>query len=792
MIPSHLDGRLARVFLTLLAVPPAGLAAQSDSVPPLLPPGRLVDVGGWRLHLNCTGEPRASQPTVILEAGIGDFSVEWSLVQPGVARFARVCSYDRAGDGWSELGPNPRTFRQIVYELHTVLQNAGETPPFVLVGHSYGGGLIRQYAATYPAEVFGLVLVEAGADNPWRLLPDGKLVHASELATGRPVSTVKVSNPLRISDIPPAALAQMKQGMAQAMRTANDPPRNKLPPEAQRMRSWALGQVGHVAAAFNPFEIEELALLRMERLKADHLLGDLPLIVLTRGISEENGPDGKVFETEHRREHEALAAMSRRGKLIVATRSGHHVQLDQPELVIQSIREVLDAGRLDEGRVQRALDDLQAALRDRWSYRGANGADFDAAIAVLRSNARNGMPLDVFGLEVHKILALGIDGHSGVDGYRLPGVRYLPFLIEPDQERAVAFTSDRTGFLANDYPYLTAIDGRPVDEWCSSAMAIIPKGSPQYRRHRCLAGIRNLDFLRGLLGVPLVDSVTLTLTSRDRNLTRTMVLPVTRVLPAYGSWPRQGSRVLPGNIGYLRLETMVTEPSVAEIKQWMPQFRGTAGLIIDVRGNTGGDRDALRLIYSYLAAPGDPPRVFTAAAYRLHASRPGNYLATNHRMYRAQAPEWSAERRQAVLQFARRFRAQWEPPRGQFSELHYMALDRLDEPEVYYYDKPTIVLLDGRSFSATDIFLAGLKGMRNVTLVGTPSGGGSAFTQDIGLGDTPIRIRIGSMVSYQADGRLFDGNGITPDALVRPAPDYYIGGNDIVLAEALRRLRSAP
>src|SRR5436305_15119662 len=131
-------------LLLLAALHPASAWAQTEpGQPPFPPPGTLVDVGGWRLHLNCTGEVRAAQPTVILEAGSGDFSVEWSLVQPGVAEFARVCSYDRAGDGWSDLGPHPRTFRQIVYELHTLLDKAGVKPPLVLVGHSYGGGLVR-------------------------------------------------------------------------------------------------------------------------------------------------------------------------------------------------------------------------------------------------------------------------------------------------------------------------------------------------------------------------------------------------------------------------------------------------------------------------------------------------------------------------------------------------------------------------------------------------------------------------------------------------------------------------
>src|SRR6266487_2906357 len=92
-------------------------AQGATDVPPYPAPGRLIDVGGWRLHLNCTGRASQSQPTVILESGIGDFSVEWSLVQPGVASLTRVCSYDRAGDGWSDVGPHPRTMRQIVYEL---------------------------------------------------------------------------------------------------------------------------------------------------------------------------------------------------------------------------------------------------------------------------------------------------------------------------------------------------------------------------------------------------------------------------------------------------------------------------------------------------------------------------------------------------------------------------------------------------------------------------------------------------------------------------------------------------
>lgn len=324
------------LLITLTAV----AQKSSTSPPPFPPPGELIDVGGWKLHINCTGENRPGKPTVILEAGAGDFSVEWSLVQPAVAAFARVCSYDRAGDGWSELGPHPRTFHQVAYELHQLLNNAGVKPPFIMVGHSYGGWLVRQYQMTYPSDVAAMLLVEPGQDNPWRFSAEGKLVRSVDLATGQSVPPIKSSGPLRVTDIRPAVLTQMMAGTEEASKLANDPPRDLLPSSAQKMRIWALAQLGHVAAGVNPSDVEEIALLRTERLKHEHSLGDLPLIILTRGIPEETGPNAQSMEEDHRQDHQVLASMSTNGKLIVAAKSGHHIQLQQPELVVTSIREI--------------------------------------------------------------------------------------------------------------------------------------------------------------------------------------------------------------------------------------------------------------------------------------------------------------------------------------------------------------------------------------------------------------------------------------------------------------------
>ena len=121
-------------------------------------PGRLVDVGGYRLHLVCLGD---GDPTVLLEAGLGSNSVSWTWVRDGVSRFTRVCAYDRAGYGWSDPSPRPRTAEVIAEELHTLLTNAGEGGPFVLAAHSFGGIPARVFAARYPDDVAGVVLVDA-------------------------------------------------------------------------------------------------------------------------------------------------------------------------------------------------------------------------------------------------------------------------------------------------------------------------------------------------------------------------------------------------------------------------------------------------------------------------------------------------------------------------------------------------------------------------------------------------------------------------------------------------------
>ena len=322
--------------------------------------------------------------------------------------------------------------------------------------------------------------------------------------------------------------------------------------------------------------------------------------------------------------------------------------------------------------------------------------------------------------------------------------------------------------------------------WCDAAGVLVPKGSPQYVRRQSLRLLRNLDYIRGELGLPKKETVEIELTDKQGKTRRTVMLSVAKASPQYGEWPSGRSRLLENNVGYLRLAVM-DQSAIREIRIWMPKFRDTAGLVVDVRDNGGGSREALRELYSYLARPNDPPRVFTVAGYRLNNLFENDHLAWRF-MYRAEAKEWTAAERQSVADFSRTFKPQWSPPLDQFSAWHYMVLSRLDDAGVYHYSQPVAVLMNAKCFSATDVFLAGVKGMQNVTLVGTASGGGSSFKQTVYLGETPLELELGSIVSFQADGRLFDGNGVQPDVVVEATPEYYVGGRDNVIETAVQRI----
>lgn len=266
------------------------------------PPGRLVDVGGHRLHLWCTGD---GTPAVILESGLGGSTAGWGFIQPEVAKFTAVCSYDRAGMGYSDPGPTPRTARRMAGELGKLLDHTGMRSPVILVAASVGGFIVRILASERRDRVAGLVLVDASHEDQRHDIPH--VAHFVPL-----LSSLGIFRALGVSfDLPPASLAPSVRPIVYAT----------------RFRS-----AGQRAAADEIMHIHESA----AEVRDSRRTLTMPLIVVSGAL----GADATWQKLQRDQ-----VRLSEHGCQIVADQSGHVVGIDQPRVVVDAIRSVVDAVR---------------------------------------------------------------------------------------------------------------------------------------------------------------------------------------------------------------------------------------------------------------------------------------------------------------------------------------------------------------------------------------------------------------------------------------------------------------
>ncbi|MBI2992696.1 MAG: alpha/beta hydrolase [Gammaproteobacteria bacterium] len=270
------------------------------------PPGRMVDVGGYRLHIYCLGQ---GSPAVILDAGLGGFSMDWMYVQERLRVNTQVCAYDRAGYGWSDPGPSPRSSDQIAEELWTLLSAAEIEPPYVLVGHSFGGYNMEYFAKTRPRAVAGLVLVDASHPEQAERLPDvptrANAPDPRRLVTFFNPTVVYVHYPKPLW-FPIMALMSSPKAMAT---------------EQRELLNFT------VSAA----QVEQAG-----------QLPQVPLIVVTRGRRVwPDGPMGDAKEKSWGKLQQELVESVPGGRQIIAPNSGHLIHLDEPDVVAGAVREVL-------------------------------------------------------------------------------------------------------------------------------------------------------------------------------------------------------------------------------------------------------------------------------------------------------------------------------------------------------------------------------------------------------------------------------------------------------------------
>ena len=287
--------------------------------------GKMIDIDGYSLHINCSGK---GSPTVVLDAGMGCSSLGWSLVQPEITKFTRVCSYDRAGMGWSDTSSLPRTSEHIAQELHKLLKNAHIPAPYILVGHSSGGINVRLYANMYPDEVVGIVLVDASHEDQLQKLPEE-------------MTNISFNQPLLLF-LNAIGFIRLMTYLPKNRSAVEELP---LPADAKKVWSTENCVAKRMKTTFEEHVLFKDSCKQLKN--SENRSTNKPLTVITAGKSSDLTKAGYSQELVDQFTiawddlQKDLVAKSICGKQIVAEESGHMIVFEQPEIIVDAVREMV-------------------------------------------------------------------------------------------------------------------------------------------------------------------------------------------------------------------------------------------------------------------------------------------------------------------------------------------------------------------------------------------------------------------------------------------------------------------
>lgn len=317
----------AGVSLVLLAGFLYEKHAGKDAYPRFNPPGRRVQVNGRNLYCLGLGERSAGQPLVVLEAGHGDWSKCWAKVHPEIARFARVLAYDRAGSGWSDPGPTPRSAERMVRELHDLLTACAEPPPYLLVGHSMGAPLSRLFSHLYPGEVSGMVWVDSAHERMDRYF---SFYYSARAGTLLSLQAARVLSRLGLVRLVGKRLVLKGYPSAQG-----EAQQAELLAQVRRPQyfDWLYAETAGLASASSwPEENPSLGSLPVISIEAQY--PDEPLVFYSR-------KQWREFLSGWQAIHADLSRLSTR-MLRIAAQTNHQVMDEAPNIVIDAVKEMLE------------------------------------------------------------------------------------------------------------------------------------------------------------------------------------------------------------------------------------------------------------------------------------------------------------------------------------------------------------------------------------------------------------------------------------------------------------------
>ncbi|MEM8889982.1 MAG: S41 family peptidase [Bacteroidota bacterium] len=468
----------------------------------------------------------------------------------------------------------------------------------------------------------------------------------------------------------------------------------------------------------------------------------------------------------------------------------HHFREDYAEVNFEE--------EITQEAMKEDLEHLRTSIHRAFSYADRLGVDTDAEIDRMKAALPANLRVQDFAIRIQELILKYGDGHSKVDLLDFTRYGILPFKTAAFQDKIIAFEEGE--LLEAGFPYLAAVNGIAVGE----LLKLPPTFKlPHLGEHtQKVWGAGNLRYMGYILQKEdrFTKEVKVKLTNdagEERMITKPLLFPETEEekskiarLLEFTTYNSFSHKMLADEIGYIKIADMLTNEPDEIVMEIMEEFKQSKGIVIDVRGNTGGGRATTLALLPYFLSETQSPLIGNLAKRRMNVKAEVKEGVIRKRyLHPISSSRFDAIDKERIKTFLQDFEEKWAYDESKYSDWHFFLLKR--DANKAYYPHPVVILQDEYCFSATDIFLASFDQLDNVKLMGTTSGGGSGKAEEHILPNSHITVRLSSIISFQPNGKLFEGEGVAPDIYLEPKQYTDIVGNtDSQLDAAIDYIKS--